>query len=456
MNIGIIRDCTVTGTLTVADDSCTSYIGGIVGIEKGGNDTRGLIDCQAGMNEADRLTITGGGAKDSIGGLIGGMTNCWYNPKLQLPHAKQHYVTVDVDACKYAGGLVGSVQSDSWQAIITMYDGSLDVQLKGYILNAGGLVGYASTYARVYMENAALTVDIRLDERAQNNNNYYAGGVVGMMNGDATNVVQNSIRAVGGSITTKITAAWKDPTDGVMDNMALYAGGLAGRIKEYTSVTVENGCKVSATITNQWSNTRLRIAYAGGLVGHYSCSKEGTLTVTGSSVTSNINIYSDGYTVCYAGGLVGVYEQLARSAVTQVPIKFENTTVNCTIKIMNVRAKKTIDLGGLIGNVISYKNVGIEITGTGNTLTGSLGLKNGENGSLTLNGSETVHAGKLFGRLQYQIYNAAWIVARINGINLDSDEKQKAEIDGSGWSTSDFNGPLYVFSSQGTFSSKPG
>lgn len=241
-----------------------------------------------------------------------------------------------------------------------------------------------------------------------------------------------------------------------MDNMALYAGGLAGRIKEYTSVTVENGCKVSATITNQWSNTRLRIAYAGGLVGHYSCSKEGTLTVTGSSVTSNINIYSDGYTVCYAGGLVGVYEQLARSAVTQVPIKFENTTVNCTIKIMNVRAKKTIDLGGLIGNVISYQNVGIEITGTGNTLTGSLGLKNGENGSLTLNGSETVHAGKLFGRLQYQRYNAAWIVARINGINLDSDEKQKAEIEGSGWSTSDFNGPLYVFSSQGTFSSKPG
>ena len=77
VNIGIIRDCTVTGTLTVADDSCTSYIGGIVGIEKGGNDTRGLIDCQAGMNEADRLTITGGGAKDSIGGLIGGMTNCW-------------------------------------------------------------------------------------------------------------------------------------------------------------------------------------------------------------------------------------------------------------------------------------------------------------------------------------------------------------------------------------------
>ena len=142
--------------------------------------------------------------------------------------------------------------------------------------------------------------------------------------------------------------------------------------------------------------------------------------------------------------------------MTKVPIKFENTTVNCTIKIMNVRAKKTIDLGGLIGNVISYKNVGIEITGTGNTLTGSLGLKNGENGSLTLNGSETVHAGKLFGRLQYQIYNAAWIVARINGINLDSDEKQKAEIEGSGWSTSDFNGPLYVFSSQGTFSSKPG
>ena len=456
VNIGIIRDCTVTGTLTVADDSCTSYIGGIVGIEKGGNDTRGLIDCQAGMNEADRLTITGGGAKDSIGGLIGGMTNCWYNPKLQLPHAKQHYVTVDVDACKYAGGLVGSVQSDSWQAIITMYDGSLDVQLKGYILNAGGLVGYASTYARVYMENAALTVDIRLDERAQNNNYYYAGGVVGMMNGDATNVVQNSISAVGGSITTKITAAWKDPTDGVMNNMALYAGGLAGRIKEHAAVTVENGCNVSATITNQWSNTRLIIAYAGGLVGHYSCSKEGTLTVTGSSVTSNINIYSDGYTVCYAGGLVGVYEQLARSAVTKVPIKFENTTVNCTIKIMNVRAKKTIDLGGLIGNVISYKNVGIEITGTGNTLTGSLGLKNGENGSLTLNGSETVHAGKLFGRLQYQIYNAAWIVARINGITLDSDEKQKAEIEGSGWSTSDFNGPLYVFSSQGTFSSKPG
>lgn len=122
VNIGWIQNCTVYGTLTVEDDNCTSFIGGMVGIEKGGNETRGLIDCQAGMEEAERLTITGGGAQDSIGGLIGGMTKCWYYPKLQTPNPKHHYVTVDVDACKYAGGLVGSIQNNG-QGSITAYNG---------------------------------------------------------------------------------------------------------------------------------------------------------------------------------------------------------------------------------------------------------------------------------------------------------------------------------------------
>ena len=54
------------------------------------------------------------------------------------------------------------------------------------------------------------------------------------------------------------------------------------------------------------------------------------------------------------------------------------------------------------------------------------------------------------------MYNATWRVARINGISLNYDAKEKAEIDGSGWNTSDFSGPLYVFSSQGTFSNSPG
>lgn len=79
----------------------------------------------------------------------------------------------------------------------------------------------------VYLNNTALNVDITLDKRVVNNNYYYAGGVVGRMEG-ATKNLQNSLRAVGGSIKTKITAAWADPTDGIMDNMALYAGGLAG------------------------------------------------------------------------------------------------------------------------------------------------------------------------------------------------------------------------------------
>ncbi len=453
VNIGIIQNCTVYGTLTVEADSCASYIGGMVGIEKGGNGTRGLIDCQAGMEEADRLTITGGEANDSIGGLIGGMTNCWYSPKLQLPSAKHHYVTVDVDACKYAGGLVGSIQNDNLQASINVYDGSLDVQLKGYILNAGGLVGYAGTYVKVYMENTALTVDITLDERAQNNNGYYAGGVAGKLVGAANNLQSNSLKAVGGSIKTKITAKWKDTTDVLMSNMALYAGGLVGSVKEHTAVTVESGCEVNATITNQWKNTRLRIAYTGGLVGYYFCSYGGELTVTDSSVTSNMDIYSDGYTDCYAGGLAGVYEQGERSAETDVAIKFENTTVNCTIRANNIDTPSTLDFGGLFGSMISYRNVKIKITGTGNTLTGSIGLKNS---SVTLNGSDNVHAGKLFGRIWYQIYNASWRVAAINGIYLNSDVEQKEEIDNCGWDSSNFSGPLYVFYDQGTFSSKPG
>jgi len=144
-----------------------------------------------------------------------------------------------------------------------------------------------------------------------------------------------------------------------------YLGGLAGYVYQRSSIT---GCTVSGSVTSTTTNNS---AYAGGLVGYFDPTNNGS----GANITScssSVNVQSTN-NKDYVGGLLGYLP-------------------NQTLTISGCSASGTVTggdyIGGLVGGIRDYNQVVTQSSASGN-VTGNGSYSGGFIGSI-INGSTTI------------------------------------------------------------------
>ena len=248
LNEGIIRDCTLSGSMGSATQD---YIGGIAGLNVGGRTAGTIENCTTEKN----CTVTG---RNTVGGIVG------YN--LSGGRIQNNTSSANVSGAGRVGGIAG--ENGGVIALSSTPAGKRRVNGSGS--GVGGVIGVNTATGTLSPASGSVQGDvIAADNRLTVRGSSMVGGIAGInrgtLGGTSINCLTNQaaeVRAAAGS-----------------------AGGVVG---------AQEGAKAVLRYAKNLGQVTANVGAAGGIVGMNSASSTVENCIGNGSVTSN-----DGY----AGGV---------------------------------------------------------------------------------------------------------------------------------------------------------
>ena len=248
LNEGIIRDCTLSGSMGSATQD---YIGGIAGLNVGSRTAGTIENCTTEKN----CTVTG---RNTVGGIVG------YN--LSGGRIQNNTSSANVSGAGRVGGIAG----ENGGAITLSSTPAGKRRVNGSGSGVGGVIGVNTATGTLSPESGSVQGDvIAADNRLTVRGSSMVGGIVGInrgtLGGTSINCLTNQaaeVRAAAGS-----------------------AGGVVG---------AQGGTKAVLRYAKNLGQVTANVGAAGGIVGMNSAGSTVENCIGNGSVTSN-----DGY----AGGV---------------------------------------------------------------------------------------------------------------------------------------------------------
>lgn len=248
LNEGIIRDCTLSGSVGSATQD---YIGGIAGLNVGGRTAGTIENCTTEKN----CTVTG---RNTVGGIVG------YN--LSGGRIQNNTSSANVSGAGRVGGIAG----ENGGAIVLSSTPAGKRRVNGSGSGVGGVIGVNTATGTLSPASGSAQGDvIAADNRLTVRGSSMVGGIAGInrgtLGGTSINCLTNQaaeVRAAAGS-----------------------AGGVVG---------AQEGAKAVLRYAKNLGQVTANVGAAGGIVGMNSAGSTVESCIGNGSVTSN-----DGY----AGGV---------------------------------------------------------------------------------------------------------------------------------------------------------
>lgn len=248
LNEGIIRDCTLSGSMGSATQD---YIGGIAGLNVGGRTAGTIENCTTEKN----CTVTG---RNTVGGIVG------YN--LSGGRIQNNTSSANVSGAGRVGGIAG----ENGGAITLSSTPAGKRRVNGSGSGVGGVIGVNTATGTLSPASGSVQGDvIAADNRLTVRGSSMVGGIAGInrgtLGGTSINCLTNQaaeVRAAAGS-----------------------AGGVVG---------AQEGAEAVLRYANNLGQVTANVGAAGGIVGMNSAGSTVENCIGNGSVTSN-----DGY----AGGV---------------------------------------------------------------------------------------------------------------------------------------------------------
>ena len=248
LNEGIIRDCTLSGSMGSATQD---YIGGIAGLNVGGRTEGTIENCTTEKN----CTVTG---RNTVGGIVG------YN--LSGGRIQNNTSSANVSGAGRVGGIAG----ENGGAITLSSTSAGKRRVNGSGSGVGGVIGVNTATGTLSPASGSAQGDvIAADNRLTVRGSSMVGGIAGInrgtLGGTSINCLTNQaaeVRAAAGS-----------------------AGGVVG---------AQEGAKAVLRYAKNLGQVTANVGAAGGIVGMNSASSTVENCIGNGSITSN-----DGY----AGGV---------------------------------------------------------------------------------------------------------------------------------------------------------
>ena len=248
LNVGIIRDCTLSGSMGSATQD---YIGGIAGLNVGGRTAGTIENCTTEKN----CTVTG---RNTVGGIVG------YN--LSGGRIQNNTSSANVSGAGRVGGIAG----ENGGVITLSSTPAGKRRVNGSGSGVGGVIGVNTATGTLSPASGSVQGDvIAADNRLTVRGSSMVGGIAGInrgtLGGTSINCLTNQaaeVRAAAGS-----------------------AGGVVG---------AQEGAKAVLRYAKNLGQVTANVGAAGGIVGMNSASSTVENCIGNGSVTSN-----DGY----AGGV---------------------------------------------------------------------------------------------------------------------------------------------------------
>lgn len=248
LNEGIIRDCTLSGSMGSATQD---YIGGIAGLNVGGRTAGTIENCTTEKN----CTVTG---RNTVGGIVG------YN--LSGGRIQNNTSSANVSGAGRVGGIAG----ENGGAIVLSSTPAGKRRVNGSGSGVGGVIGVNTATGTLSPASGSMQGDvIAADNRLTVRGSSMVGGIAGInrgtLGGTSINCLTNQaaeVRAAAGS-----------------------AGGVVG---------AQEGTKAVLRYAKNLGQVTANVGAAGGIVGMNSAGSTVENCIGNGSVTSN-----DGY----AGGV---------------------------------------------------------------------------------------------------------------------------------------------------------
>lgn len=248
LNEGIIRDCTLSGSMGSATQD---YIGGIAGLNVGGRTAGTIENCTT----EKKCTVTG---RNTVGGIVG------YN--LSGGRIQNNTSSANVSGAGRVGGIAG----ENGGAITLSSTPAGKRRVNGSGSGVGGVIGVNTATGTLSPASGSVQGDvIAADNRLTVRGSSMVGGIAGInrgtLGGTSINCLTNQaaeVRAAAGS-----------------------AGGVVG---------AQEGAKAVLRYAKNLGQVTANVGAAGGIVGMNSASSTVENCIGNGSVTSN-----DGY----AGGV---------------------------------------------------------------------------------------------------------------------------------------------------------
>ena len=314
----VVRDCTVSGKLTVSAGSGKSgTVGGVVG-SIAASQSATLINCR---NYATIDTTNKYGNAFSVGGIIGGTaTNNNAITKLTLQSCENHGTIVQGSGNTGVGGIMGNAYRATQ---LTFIDCVNDAPISG-VYNVGGILGRANWA----MSNSG--VEIRLvgcrNESAVTASADYAGGLIGLHA-----EVMKGFYVIDCAVYGSVQAA-------------NYAGGIVGRNQTATYGSDQMVGLINSVVSAQVTATG---NYAGLVAGSNSILSTGTVNVTNSVLTGSVTAAGN------AAAVMGSVDSVKTGTTSNVNLT--NAYVKATVTVAAEGTAATV--AGGAGSTITTVNL---------------------------------------------------------------------------------------------------
>ena len=316
----VVRDCTVSGKLTVSAGSGKSgTVGGVVG-SIAASQSATLINCR---NYATIDTTNKYGNAFSVGGIIGGTdTNSNAITELTLQSCENHGTIVQGSGKTNTG--VGGIMGNAYRAKqLTFIDCVNDAPISG-VYNVGGILGRANWA----MSNSG--VEIRLvgcrNESAVTATADYAGGLIGLHA-----EVMKGFYVIDCAVYGSVQAA-------------NYAGGIVGRNQTATYGSDQMVGLINSVVFAQVTATG---NYAGLVAGSNSILSTGTMNVTNSVLTGSVTAAGN------AAAVMGSVDSVKTGTTSNVNLT--NAYVKATVIVAAEGTAATV--AGGAGSTITMVNL---------------------------------------------------------------------------------------------------
>lgn len=300
LNEGIIRGCTLSGSMGSATQD---YIGGIAGLNVGGGTAGTIENCTTEKN----CTVTG---RNTVGGIVG------YN--LSGGRIQNNTSSANVSGAGRVGGIAG----ENGGAIVLSSTPAGKRRVNGSGSGVGGVIGVNTATGTLSPASGSVQGDvIAADNRLTVRGSSMVGGIAGInrgtLGGTSINCLTNQaaeVRAAAGS-----------------------AGGVVG---------AQEGTKAVLRYAKNLGQVTVNVGAAGGIVGMNSASSTVENCIGNGSVTSN-----DGYAGGVASENYGTIRSCSVGTDNRVTLITRNKTAAGAICAVNHKGG-TVQ-GAVLGNHIT-------------------------------------------------------------------------------------------------------
>lgn len=286
LNEGIIRDCTLSGSMGSATQD---YIGGIAGLNVGGRTAGTIENCTTEKN----CTVTG---RNTVGGIVG------YN--LSGGRIQNNTSSANVSGAGRVGGIAG----ENGGAIVLSSTPAGKRRVNGSGSGVGGVIGVNTATGTLSPASGSMQGDvIAADNRLTVRGSSMVGGIAGInrgtLGGTSINCLTNQaaeVRAAAGS-----------------------AGGVVG---------AQEGTKAVLRYAKNLGQVTANVGAAGGIVGMNSAGSTVESCIGNGSVTSN-----DGYAGGVASENYGTIRSCSVGTDNRVTLITRNKTAAGAICAVNYK-----------------------------------------------------------------------------------------------------------------------